>query len=320
MVPRALFSATSAPTSGTRRPDDPLSPRESSLQRLQALGLLAWLCFGGSQAQAWAAPTALPKSPTPFYKSLARVPGPGREWHPLIDRYSRFKLSVPADWIEVPAANYGDAYNLVTGEAAPTQGFSANLNVVQQGVDDKTTLKASLLEPTAHQMESGEQGIRFRVVEKAFAPVGGKDCLLLGGVFEDHGRTLRALQMRFVHRQVSYLFTFTCLDATYPSYEPLFARIMHTLVFERADGSWPSPPPAVQPKPQGTPALKLAAPPALRSSTPPATSTAAPGSVPSSSPGTTPAATPSSSGSVSPAAPGPTVVPSPPTPSPSPHS
>jgi hypothetical protein len=272
---------------------------------LVALGACSWLVGGAAAGGAAPKASTKPKALTPFFKTLARVPAAGRDWRELIDRNSRFKLQVPADWVDVPAASYGDAYNVVAGEATPVQGFSANLNVVQQLVEETTTLKASMVEDVAKKMESGEQGIRFKVVERAFTPLGGKDCMLLGGVFDSRGRTLRSVQLRMVHRQVSYLFTFTSLEASYPSYEPLFARIMRTVVFERADGTWPTPPAVAHPSPAPLPSGKPA--PGVRAVPTPSPG---PGHSPSPVPSVSPLPGPSSAPSPSPSGVAPAGLPS----------
>ena len=262
---------------------------------------------------------------TPFFKTLARVPGPGPQWHQAVDRYGRFRLHLPPDWMEVAPESYGEACSLVAGEAVPTRGFSANLSVQMRQEEPGYSLKESMVGEIADMMESGQSSLGYRVVEKAYAPLGGKTCLLIGGRFRDHGRELRNLQLRVVYRGNSYLFTFTCLGELYAGYEPLFARMTRTLVFERPDGTWPEPPPVAAPKPaqpgspapagSPTPAAKPAqgggpssgaSPVPAAGGTPPSGGApAASGSVPSSGLRSTPAGGPAPRPATSPQVPGP---------------
>ncbi|MBM3463711.1 MAG: hypothetical protein FJX76_16555 [Armatimonadetes bacterium] len=191
-----------------------------------------------------------------FVKTLSRAPGAGRDWRTVLDRYGRFKLNIPVEWTEYPPEQYGDNYNLVVGENSARDGFTANFNVIFLEVPSDYKLTESMVSSLAKETLKSAQQYHYVVKDKAFTKLGGIPCVVLGGTLNVQGRHLRNLQIRIVHRQMNYLFTFTTLDKSYAQYEPLFARFARSLVFEREDGTWPSPPlasPSPSPKPSPNP-------------------------------------------------------------------
>ncbi|NDD27930.1 MAG: hypothetical protein EB084_06665 [Proteobacteria bacterium] len=170
-----------------------------------------------------------------FLKTLSRVPEPGADWHPLRDRFGRYALAVPADWVEgtLPEDTQGLLYSLVAGEAQPRDGFNANMVVSQTQVPKSYTLKAAMAADMAKRMTAEMKPYKYAVKDRAFTRIDGLPCIIIGGTLEVDGRPLRNLQLRIAHREVSYLFTFTALEKTYAQFEPLFARVVRAIAFER---------------------------------------------------------------------------------------
>lgn len=197
-------------------------------------------------------PVAAAKPSGSFFKTLARAPGPAPEWRAVEDRFGRFIIRLPDDWVEQEPESYGDSYNLVAGEAAPRDSFAANLIVTQQAAPDGYRLKPALVEALVRHQTKAMQQYGYAVRDRGFIKLDGIPCVVLGGTMTVNGRELRNLQLRIVYRGINYLMTFTSLNQHYPQYEPLFARLVHSLEFERPDGSWPSPSPSPTTSPEET--------------------------------------------------------------------
>lgn len=208
--------------------------------------------FGGAQAAPRSAPTHVPTSYLgTFIKTLAKAPDAASDWHPLQDKYSRFTMAMPADWAEgaTPVDQEGVLYAVVAYEAQPRDGFNANLIVSQTQAAEGFVMKASMVAAIADKMAADMKSYHFVVKDKAFAWIDGVPCVIIGGSMEIDGRKLRNLQLRMVHRGLNYLFTFTAPDSEYAKCEPMFARLVKSLAFERE-----TPTPAATPSgaPSGT--------------------------------------------------------------------
>jgi hypothetical protein len=240
-----------------------------------------------------AAPSARPTAPVSyegnFLKTLSRAPEAPSEWHPLQDKYGRFAIAVPADWTEgsAPPDQESMMYALVAGEIQGHDNFNANLVVSQTQAPPDFHMKASMVAPLAAQMARSMKAYHYVIKDKAFTTVDHVPCVIIGGTLEVDQRELRNLQVRLVHRGVNYLFTFTALDKYYGQYEPLFARLVKSIVFER-EGGLPSPVPS--PRPSAVPSTH---PSAVPSPHPSAVPSAHPAAVPSAHPSATPSAHPS---------------------------
>lgn len=185
-----------------------------------------------------------------FLKTLARAPGPARDWRSVLDRYGRFQLYLPSDWVEQAPEGYGESFNLVVGEATPRDSFNANLIVTQQMGPEHLTVKAKDVDEAARKRVSDNKKYRYALKEKGLAKVGGVPCGILSGTMEMPGRTVRSTEVFTAYRGMFYIVTFTCLEKYHPQYEPLFARFLKSLVFERPDGTWPTPSPEPSPSPK----------------------------------------------------------------------
>ena len=220
-----------------------------------ALGAVL-LTFGGAQATPAPKPTASHVPVTylgTFLKTLSRAPDVTSEWHPLQDKYSRFNMAVPADWVEgtTPADQEGMLYALVAYEVQSREGFNANLIVSQTQAADGFVMKPSMVAAIADKMIADMKPYKFVVKDKAFAWIDGVPCVIIGGSMEIDGRKLRNLQLRMVYRGLNYLFTFTVLESQYAQCEPVFARQVKSLVFERetpSPSSSPSDAPSSAPR------------------------------------------------------------------------
>lgn len=220
--------------------------------RLSSLLVLTFALSVALFTTVHAAPSTRTASPTPasisyegnFLKTLERVPQAPQDWHPLRDRYGRYGMAVPAEWVEgtPPADQEGMLYSLVAGESTPRDNFSANVVISQTQAPSHFVMKPDMVTRLATQMATDMKDYKYVVRDKAFTQVDGVPCVIVGGTLEVDGKVLRNLQVRLVHRDVNYLITFTSLEKYYPQYEPLFARLVKTIAFEREQpGGSPTP-------------------------------------------------------------------------------
>ena len=186
-----------------------------------------------------------------FVKTLARVPGATATWQLVQDRFGRFAMALPPDWTQQPTDTYGESYNVVAGDSVPRDGFSANLQVTQEVPPEGFKINAHSVPVVAREVSRQLQKYTYVIKDQAFTRVDGIPCIVLGGAMTIQGRTLRNVQMRLIHRKVMYTVTFTSLERYYIQYEPVFARIAATMLFEREGVPLQSPVPA--PDPESTP-------------------------------------------------------------------
>lgn len=176
-----------------------------------------------------------------FIKALAKAPQHGEDWRIQTDRFGRFAVYAPGDWVEgtMPQDSEGMMYALVLGESQPHDGFAANLVVSQTQAPDDYRMTPAMLSELAAQTVEQMKPYHYVLHEKSFTAIDGVPSVIVGGTFENGGRALRNLQLRIALRGVNYLFTLTCPDTAYAQYEPLFAEMVKSAVFEKTPAASP---------------------------------------------------------------------------------